>query len=707
MATVLDDLSGATPAPEEVSPTFEFKQTTGRYFLVDAPDGTRVSQHTDLTYALEAAWQHARANGINGTYRISRPAEWEVETMGFGVKSANSADILPPTQPSLVVATQLSGTSIKVTWGESTDASGVRDYTVSTGNVKQTVLVAAPREATFTGLTPGQTYTFSVSATDNAGNVGLPLTSNAVSLPILPDTTAPAVPTGLAATAISSTQINLAWVASNDPTVAGAITSGITGYKVYRNGTLLATVSGTSQSDTGLTASTQYSYRVSAVDVAGNESAQATEVSATTQAGQSVPGTWNPTYPRVAVYLIGTYTWTASLAQRASQFQLVILPNYPNAAYGSYSNITALGNAIKTYNSACKLIPYTIPTNVRTDSPWAVFRSKIESEQGANGVGTWYLKMADDSHVPPGTSYTVNITDYVTPDENGYRWNEWMARWYDASCGNGPWDGVFQDVIYWEGAGADADTADYDEDGFNEDKNDPVIEAAMIRGHVEYVDVWNALRPSWWVIGNWIEVSRYPVPSAWQQKWNGALQEFALGWQYSVEQWGSWASMMTWYSTTLSQTASPNIGILHATDDYLVSTYGFSSFRVIRYGLCSALMDNGWFAFSTSENHSDTIWADEYNWNLGYPTQNPQTVAYSLGVYLRQFDNGLAIVNPKGNGTRTVTLPDPGANKKWQRISGTQDPAINTGADVTSPTRTAAQISINERDGLILKRVNL
>ena len=55
------------------------------------------------------------------------------------------------------------------------------------------------------------------------------------------------VPTGLNATAVSTSQINLAWTTSTDNV-------GVTGYKVFRNGTQLTTVAGTSYANTGLTA---------------------------------------------------------------------------------------------------------------------------------------------------------------------------------------------------------------------------------------------------------------------------------------------------------------------------------------------------------------------------------------------------------------------------------------------------------------------
>lgn len=90
------------------------------------------------------------------------------------------------------------------------------------------------------------------------------------------DTTAPSTPTNLTATTISSSQINLSWTASTDNTA-------VTGYKIYRNSTLLTTTSATSYSNTGLTANTTYNYTVSAYDAANNFSPQSSQVSATTQ----------------------------------------------------------------------------------------------------------------------------------------------------------------------------------------------------------------------------------------------------------------------------------------------------------------------------------------------------------------------------------------------------------------------------------------
>ncbi|MDO9446834.1 MAG: matrixin family metalloprotease, partial [Candidatus Nitrotoga sp.] len=89
------------------------------------------------------------------------------------------------------------------------------------------------------------------------------------------DNLSPTLPTGLSATPVSSAQINLSWVASTDNV-------GVTSYKVFRGGTLVGSPATTSFNDTGLTASTSYSYTLAACDAANNCSAQSNPVSAMT-----------------------------------------------------------------------------------------------------------------------------------------------------------------------------------------------------------------------------------------------------------------------------------------------------------------------------------------------------------------------------------------------------------------------------------------
>ncbi|OPH62109.1 chemotaxis protein [Paenibacillus ferrarius] len=97
-----------------------------------------------------------------------------------------------------------------------------------------------------------------------------------------PDTQAPTAPANLTAAASSSSQINLTWSASTDNV-------GVTGYQIYRAGTQVGTSTTTSYSDTGLTASTSYSYTVKAIDAAGNLSGASNTATATTNSGTTPP----------------------------------------------------------------------------------------------------------------------------------------------------------------------------------------------------------------------------------------------------------------------------------------------------------------------------------------------------------------------------------------------------------------------------------
>ncbi|GAA1694880.1 hypothetical protein GCM10009733_108180 [Nonomuraea maheshkhaliensis] len=109
------------------------------------------------------------------------------------------------------------------------------------------------------------------------------------------DTSAPSVPGNLRSTGVTSSSVSLAWNASSDNV-------GVTGYNVYRGGTLVTTVTGTSYTDTGRAASTSYTYTVRARDAAGNLSGTSNSVTATTSAGGGGGGD-NPTKMAGAPYL--------------------------------------------------------------------------------------------------------------------------------------------------------------------------------------------------------------------------------------------------------------------------------------------------------------------------------------------------------------------------------------------------------------------
>jgi fibronectin type 3 domain-containing protein len=111
----------------------------------------------------------------------------------------------------------------------------------------------------------------------NAANRPLLTVVCATSAPA-PGTTAPTAPANLTGQAPSSREIDLQWTASTDNVE-------VTGYNIYRGDLKVGAVSGdalTYQDTSGLKPNTSYSYRVTAVDAAGNESAKSNTVTLTT-----------------------------------------------------------------------------------------------------------------------------------------------------------------------------------------------------------------------------------------------------------------------------------------------------------------------------------------------------------------------------------------------------------------------------------------
>ena len=205
----------------------------------------------------------------------------------------NPSDTTPPTAPTELNVTSISATQINLSWQASTDNAGIQDYIIQrctgagcTNLVQIDTVPSGTQTYRNTGLTPNTTYTYSVLARDEAGNIGPPSTSFSVATSAAPDNSDPTVPSKLSAMAQSSSRIVLSWAASND-------NIGVTKYSIYR-----CTGSGctpitklvdvmtptTSFNDSGLTANTTYTYAVTASDAAHNESEKSPSTFTTTQA---------------------------------------------------------------------------------------------------------------------------------------------------------------------------------------------------------------------------------------------------------------------------------------------------------------------------------------------------------------------------------------------------------------------------------------
>jgi hypothetical protein len=164
---------------------------------------------------------------------------------------------------------------------------GLADYIKEFGSVVFQVWVDGVQVEQSGLMTPGQVKSFRIDVTgkntlklvvtngdgrgrnDHANWADARLERTCSSTPPIADTQAPEVPGNVRTSNVDHATLTLSWDASTDNV-------GVTGYDVYRGGTLLGTVPGTSYNVTGLAGGTEYTFTVRARDAAGNTSGEAT-----------------------------------------------------------------------------------------------------------------------------------------------------------------------------------------------------------------------------------------------------------------------------------------------------------------------------------------------------------------------------------------------------------------------------------------------
>jgi chitodextrinase len=219
------------------------------------------------------------------------------------VADAFIVDTTLPSPPAGLTAAAAPGSAVDLSWQPASDNLAVTGYDVYRDG---TLIASIGARFTFrdAGLQPGATHTYALRAADAAGNRSPESAPAVVTLPIPPpprDFTAPTRPPALAATAASSSTIDLAWSASSDNVA-------VTGYTVTRNGAVLAEVPGlvTGYTDTRLAPATAYVYTVTAVDAAGNRSAPSAQATGTTLAVAAPTPTTAPPAPRPLAFRLLT-----------------------------------------------------------------------------------------------------------------------------------------------------------------------------------------------------------------------------------------------------------------------------------------------------------------------------------------------------------------------------------------------------------------
>ena len=222
--------------------------------------------------------------------------------------TVTTPDWVPPAVPGGVSATAVSQTQVSIGWNASTDNVGVAGYDVFRDGALLATVGASTSGYSDSTVSASTTHSYTVDAFDLAGNHSVASAPASVTTPAPPDTTPPASPPGVAATATSPTSVVVSWSASSDDV-------GVTGYDLYRDGASVGTVGRSTLQYTDTVASgSTHSYTVDAFDAAGNVSAQsAPPVSVTTPTSDttppSVPSGVTASASGPAAVLV---TWTAS-----------------------------------------------------------------------------------------------------------------------------------------------------------------------------------------------------------------------------------------------------------------------------------------------------------------------------------------------------------------------------------------------------------
>lgn len=408
-------------------------------------------------------------------------------------------------------------------------------------------------------------------------------------------------------------------------------------------------------------------------------------------------------FPRLAGIQIGKSPYPDGLRnpdyqREMARLDLVILGSTTRSVIGH-------ATAIKDMNPEIMLGHYSnLATLTRNPGDYfGPLNSKLDSERGPNNTNApnWWLHDVDGNIVTQKDKpnrWRTNLTEWVQPDANGDRFPEFMAKYDFNWVMNAPvWDFWFEDVVGYRpkfqnrgfiGDFSGGRTFDIDE-----------LSAAWRRGHRAHWDEIRRLTPDKMIIANlnWYlyqdQTGRWDLEE-YDQQVEGGVLEHIMNWDRSIEADKGWETVRTFYKWTMSYLKQPKLVIFNVKGDP-------TDYRFFRYAFATCLMNDGYFDFSPNGefNFGTVQWFDEFDlagqsdtsW-LGQAVSAPPEQPWRNGVYRRNFMNGMALVNPRGNGEVTIEV-----EAGFFRIDGNQDSRVNNG-------QPASSITLADGDGILLVR---
>jgi hypothetical protein len=371
-------------------------------------------------------------------------------------------------------------------------------------------------------------------------------------------------------------------------------------------------------------------------------------------------------YVRIANYYLKAGTdITAADYPRLAQYDLLIFP----AEAQVYNQ--AMFPALRRLNPDILILAY-VPSKSWNygwvDSLHAKLRSGIQD--------SWWLRDPNGQNVSvwPGTAVISTVSG----------WQSYLPQFVDEEImSTGLWDGVFYDefsgTISWANGGQ------IDLQGDGQADQPYLMDVAWERATI------NLLRHTRDRLGpDALIVTNGDSDPDLQPFVNGRMFEsFPTPWHGD----GSWQASVDSYLTLENQVGYPAAMVINGNTG---NTGQNANWRQVRYGLCSTLLGDGFFTYDFGETDHGQIWEyDEMKVNLGQPLNDPVNLTggqwVQPGLWRRDFENGVSLVNSTG------VVQSTELEIEMERLSGTQDPAVNDG-------RISTSVAIPPKDGLILLR---
>lgn len=372
-------------------------------------------------------------------------------------------------------------------------------------------------------------------------------------------------------------------------------------------------------------------------------------------------------YPRLANYYLH-WDLTEAKARELSRWHVVILDMETQA------RAPKLLKKMRQWNPSIVLIAYVTAQEIQRDAPtsYSIMRRRL-----ASGIpNQWYVADPAGNRKSwwPGT-YLLNLTGRC-PQLNGENWQTYLSKFMARDVlGSGLWDGVFYDnawdnLTYFTGP-----DVDIDRDG----RTDANIDAEWQSGMRKLYDDTRVLTGNnYLILGN-------GNTKAYSADLNGLMLENFIP--------GAWKETMGAYARNEELAQNARVNIINANTANLG---GENKYSLMRFGLASALLENGYYSFDFGDrDHAQTWRYDEYDVNLGAPVARAASslgvAAYEPDVWQRPFERGVSLVNSTSE-AKTIDL-----GGDYEKIHGTQDTVVNDGSIVS-------EVTVPAHDGLLLLR---